>query len=565
MKTFQRLLVAVPSFALLHAVMAPVSSLANENQLDLDSVQEYSIAQGATIRDFSDVYPTDWAYQALAELIDTYGCVSGYPDGTFRGQQPVTRFQMAAVLNSCLDSMSAKMEMMGEESMEDMAKLERLVASFEEEIITLKGTVDGLDAKVSELEENQFSTTTKASFKIATDFVYFASDDEIARSVVRIDEDEDGMPVLVRDGNDTSSVGISSKAELKFKTSFIGSDKLTFKLKGDVISGSNHYLAMGDFYDIPDGSTSVEFSGFTYETSLNLGGMSTNIIFGTDYADFDGVVGLDTYYGGSGYDGYGSDDIFGDFGDVGVGISIDLLSGNAGSLTVSGSVAVDADDASDQTSGKGILGGEDTDYSGAIALNWDGALFGGNDAMFTVMYRGIDYNNKTFTEIGSMLDIISPLGVLHNGNLGALIAYPELIVSPETAAGMYDAKQHDWKFVAGAYVTDKLSLSGSYAIGWMDYKVNGLPTDALSQWMVAVNYDDFIFEGSSAGIAYGSTSFLTKYKVPGYKVPTVIELYYSFKVNDYLEVPIYLDFISNSAMTSNSDAFGFAVRPTFTF
>ncbi|MDE2701356.1 MAG: iron uptake porin, partial [Gemmatimonadota bacterium] len=183
MKAFQRLLVAAPAAALLPVAMAPVSGLANDLNLDLDTVREYSVAQGASIRDFSDVYPTDWAYQALAELVDTYGCVAGYPDNTFRGGQPITRFEMAAILNSCMEAMSAKMGMMDDDiAMEDKETLEKLASSFEEELITLKGTVDGLDARVSELEENsQFSTTTKAEFKIATDFVYFSAEEEEAR------------------------------------------------------------------------------------------------------------------------------------------------------------------------------------------------------------------------------------------------------------------------------------------------------------------------------------------------------------------------------------------------
>ena len=528
MKPFQRLLVAAPAAALLPVVMAPAASLANEAQLNLESVQEYSIAQGATIRDFSDVYPTDWAYQALAKLVDTYGCVSGFPDGTFRGNQPMTRFEMAAVLNSCLDSISGKMDMMGEEmkmsAMEDMDTLERLMASFEEELITLKGSMDGLDAKVSELEDNQFSTTTKASFKIATDFTYFASEDKMAKA--------DPM------AEDNSGLGLSSKAEVKFTTSFTGSDKLTFKIKGDVLSMSHPYLTpklSGNFYDSPTGDTKAEFSGFTYETSLDLGGMmGANLILGTDYADFDGLVGLDTYYGGGGYDDFGSGGQLGKFGDAGIGFNLALLSSDAGTLTASASYAVDGDDAANQMATKGMrkgIFGEDTDYSIAGALNWDGALFGGNEAMFTAMFRYIDRNDE--------------------------YDYDD---------GKYDIRQTDWKIVAGAYFTDTLSLSGSYHGGSQDVNLQGVPNHDLAQWMVAVNLDDAIFPGNSAGIAYGTSQYVTAPKMAETKdIPMVLELYYSFSVNDNFEVPIYLDFITNAAGVSNSDAFAIAVRPTLTF
>ena len=521
MKPFQRLLVAAPAAALLPVVMAPASSLANEAQLNLESVQEYSIAQGATIRDFSDVYPTDWAYQALAKLVDTYGCVSGFPDGTFRGNQPMTRFEVAAVLNSCLDSISGKMDMMGEEmkmsAMEDMDTLERLMASFEEELITLKGSMDGLDAKVSELEDNQFSTTTKASFKISTDFTYFASEDLKDSGMV---------------AEDNSGLSMSSSAEIKFATSFTGSDKLTFKLKGDVISSKDDHYLRGNFYDIADsGSTNVKFTGFTYETGLDLGGMSANLVLGTDYADFDGVVGLDTYYGGGGYDGYGPSD----FGDAGIGFNVDLISSDAGTLTASASYAVSDDkflvEVEDPVTGQtvgamemkslssqmGKLGifGEDTGRSGVLALSWEGALFGGNDALFTVAYQDIQV-------MGS------------------------------------DENTSFFHLVSGAYLTDTISLSGSWS--WDHDSASDMDG---AQWMVALNMEDAIFPGNSAGIAYGTPPFLTDPEQDN--VPNVLELYYTFSINDNFEIPIYLDFISNVDTPGDSSAFALAIRPTLTF
>lgn len=600
MKPFQSLLVAAPAAALL---VQPIAASANE--LNLDTVQGYSIAQATTIRDFSDVYPTDWAYQALSELVETYGCIAGFGDGTFRGNQPVTRFQMAAILNSCLDSISAKVDMMGEEmkmsATEDMKTLERLVASFEEELITLKGSVDGLDAKVSELSEHQFSTTTKAKFKISTDFTYFGSGDNdrwarmkdaidlvAAQLVFRLnDEDAEALiKGLTGEGEDNSGLSLSSKAEVKFTTSFTGSDKLTFKIKGDVIGSRNDdpdfaegelpgdYLVMGNFYDVAGSDTSVEFSGFTYETPLDLGGMAANLTFGTDFADLDGIVGLDTYYGdseeshGGGWAGYGSGEFgnapsasvltqnpwpkqaslispdgsgFGGFGEAGVGFNLALLSSEAGTLTASASYAVAGDHASDQMGKKGIFG-EDTNYSGALALNWDGALFGGNEAMFTVAYRSVDYNNlETDEGTMTMLNLLR----LPNGNI--------------------DMKQSDWRFVAGAYITDTLSVSGSYAFGTLDYNIRGLDDAKFAQWMLAANLEDAIFPGNSAGIAYGTTAYLTNNKPEGYKVPTVLELYYSFNVNDNFEIPVYLDFIGNSFGRSDSDAFAIAVRPTLTF
>ena len=108
--------------------------------------------QVTSITQFSDVYPTDWAYQALASLIERYGCVAGYPNGTFRGNRAMTRYEAAALLNACLDRIT-----------EVTDELRRLIKEFEKELAIIRGRVDGLEARVGELEATQFSTTTKLS------------------------------------------------------------------------------------------------------------------------------------------------------------------------------------------------------------------------------------------------------------------------------------------------------------------------------------------------------------------------------------------------------------------
>ncbi len=46
--------------------------------------------------------PVQQTSQAVPALGDRYGCFAGYPDGSFRGDRPVTRYEFAAVLNACL-------------------------------------------------------------------------------------------------------------------------------------------------------------------------------------------------------------------------------------------------------------------------------------------------------------------------------------------------------------------------------------------------------------------------------------------------------------------------------
>ena len=121
--------------------------------LNLPDVKHYASAEQVTsISQFSDVKPTDWAYQALSNLVERYGCVAGYPIGTFAGKKPITRFEAAALLNACLDRVT-----------EVTDQLKKLTKEFEKELAILQGRVDGLEARVGSLEASQFSTTTKLS------------------------------------------------------------------------------------------------------------------------------------------------------------------------------------------------------------------------------------------------------------------------------------------------------------------------------------------------------------------------------------------------------------------
>ncbi|MCY3654578.1 MAG: S-layer homology domain-containing protein, partial [Cyanobacteria bacterium MAG IRC1_bin_28] len=57
-----------------------------------------------SIEGLSDITdPEHWDAEDLKELVDRYGCVAGFPDGTFKGEQPATRFEVATLIKACLD------------------------------------------------------------------------------------------------------------------------------------------------------------------------------------------------------------------------------------------------------------------------------------------------------------------------------------------------------------------------------------------------------------------------------------------------------------------------------
>ncbi|MFM7887751.1 MAG: iron uptake porin, partial [Pseudanabaena sp.] len=123
-------------------------------------------AQGGSVTSvsqLSDVKPTDWAFTALQSLVERYGCIAGYPDRTFRGRQATSRYEFAAGLNACLDKINEIISagLADKVSKEDLATLQKLQEEFAAELATLRGRVEALDAKVTKLEAQQFSTTTK--------------------------------------------------------------------------------------------------------------------------------------------------------------------------------------------------------------------------------------------------------------------------------------------------------------------------------------------------------------------------------------------------------------------
>ncbi len=139
--------------------LALTPTLAAEAQPETEQAEP--MAQVTSVSQLSDVQPTDWAFQALQSLVERYGCIAGYPDGTFKGNRAVTRYELAAALNACLDQISARIA-----TQEDLEIVKALQTEFKAELATLKGRVDSLEAQTAQLEANQFSTTTKLSGEV---------------------------------------------------------------------------------------------------------------------------------------------------------------------------------------------------------------------------------------------------------------------------------------------------------------------------------------------------------------------------------------------------------------
>lgn len=163
------------------------------NQYNLEANNQTSLSQVTSVSQFSDVQPTDWAFQALQSLVERYGCIAGYPNGTYRGNRALTRYEFAAGLNACLDRVNELIATATADlvTKEDLATLRRLQEEFSAELATLRGRVDALEARTSELEANQFSTTTKlvgeAVFAVTDSFGNNDNNNTVFQNRVRLD------------------------------------------------------------------------------------------------------------------------------------------------------------------------------------------------------------------------------------------------------------------------------------------------------------------------------------------------------------------------------------------
>ncbi|UCJ12842.1 MAG: carbohydrate porin [Phormidium sp. PBR-2020] len=174
--------------------------------------RQSSLEQVTSVSQLSDVQPTDWAFQALQSLVERYGCIAGYPDGTFRGNNFMTRYEFAAGLNACLDQIVAIVGNGDSLDPSDLATIRRLQEEFAAELATLRGRVDGLEARTAELEANQFSTTTKLSGE-----AIFAISDTFGDAIGA--------------GEDLTQTQFAYRTRLNFDASFTGRDRLRVRLQ----------------------------------------------------------------------------------------------------------------------------------------------------------------------------------------------------------------------------------------------------------------------------------------------------------------------------------------------
>jgi hypothetical protein len=218
----QQVQVSLVGAIAISAISINASASAQSQQLTSVATQDVIGLNVTSVSQLSDVRPTDWAFTALQSLIERYGCIAGYPDRTFRGNQATSRYEFAAGLNACLDKINEIISagLADKVGKEDLATLQKLQEEFAAELATLRGRVDALDAKTAKLEAQQFSTTTKLE----------------GQAIAAVSVGTSGSDFLLDStGTPTTNAGkvnttVISRVRLNFKTSFTGEDLLLTRI-----------------------------------------------------------------------------------------------------------------------------------------------------------------------------------------------------------------------------------------------------------------------------------------------------------------------------------------------
>jgi hypothetical protein len=223
-------------------------SKATDLTLNTDQIEQVN-----SVSQLRDVSPGDWAFTALQSLVERYGCIAGYPNGNFRGNRALTRYEFAAGLNACLDRVQELIATATSDGVrkEDLETIQRLREEFSSELASLRGRVDALEPKTAILQDQQFSTTTKLY-----GFAWFNLAAATSGGNVKRETGRRGEIATVDDPSST----LTGLVWLDFVTSFTGRDSLVLQLAMGTSTAfpgplANSYASAGLDYSNADFTT----------------------------------------------------------------------------------------------------------------------------------------------------------------------------------------------------------------------------------------------------------------------------------------------------------------------
>ncbi|MBN3886912.1 MAG: iron uptake porin [Nostoc sp.] len=518
-------------------------------QTTIDQVNRYSNegnqgnsqSQVTSVSQFSDVQPTDWAFQALQSLVERYGCIAGYPNATYRGNRALTRYEFAAGLNACLDRVNELIATATADlvTKQDLATLQRLQEEFSAELATLRGRVDSLEARTAELEANQFSTTTK----LVGEAIFGVTD------------------VFGGNTGDANNTVFQDRVRLDLQTSFTGRDVLHTRLAAgnaqafslvDNAGGAINTAEGTQTFEVGStGNNSVKIDRLTYEAPIGPAQVYLAASGGrhSQYAAVNNPYFFDNTDGGNGaLSTFASESPIYRIGG-GAGIALNLPLGKGGGILGNSSITAGylASEANSPALSSGLTNG---DYAALGQLNFS---VGDRLALAATYVHG-------YSAAG---------GLLFNSGSTSDNSFGEVLVGTGQANALSttNASSSNSYGVSAAFrPSDKLSISGF--VSYHDVTGFGVG-DNYEAWSygVGVALPDFGKKGNVLGVFAGAEPYA--FNRPGFvgnDIPYHFEGFYKYRVSDNISVTPGVIWLTSPGQNSNNDdAIIGTLRTTFTF
>jgi len=519
-----------------------VNTLDQVNKYGNEGKNDNSLAQVTSVSQFSDVQPTDWAFQALQSLVERYGCIAGYPNGTYRGNRALTRYEFAAGLNACLDRVNELIATATADlvTKEDLATLQRLQEEFSAELATLRGRVDALEARSAELESNQFSTTTKlvgeAIFALSDVFGDQASrrNNTVFQDRVRLDlqtsfTGKDVLHTRLATGNGGQfNLGAPNSGAEGFQT---------FNLSGNSANNNGIVLDWLAYY-VPIGPARLYVSAS--------GGVHSDYAATVNpyFEDYDGGNGALTTFASE-------NPIFRIGG--GAGAALNFNFGKSGGLLKPSALTIGylGSEPNNPGNGSGIFEGN---YAALGQLNFN---LGERVALAATYVHGYHGAGSALFDAGGFQGTNVPIvGTSQANTLGV-----NRITGRQSASS-----SNSYGLSAAIRPSDKLSISGF--VSYSD--VNGYgQNDNFEAWSYGAGLalPDFGKKGNVLGIFGGAEPYaLGQGGRNSRDIPYHVEGFYKYRVSDNVSItPGVIWLTSPGQNSNNSDAFIGTLRTTFTF
>lgn len=493
--------------------------------------------QVTNVSELRDVEATTWAYEALRSLVERYGCIIGYPDRSFRGNRALTRWEFAAGLNACLNTMERLIQENVTVLREDIEKLKRLAEEFKQELTALGTRIDNLESRVTFLEDHQFSTTTKLTGEVVAAVSGIAGGEKNAGT-----ENVPQVPVL------------GYRARLELNTSFTGKDLLYTRLatgnfpefvKVAGTDQSNFAFAQPD-----DSVLALEVLNYNFPIAEGItlwleatGGAFDDFTDTVSVLDGDGAEGALSVFGTRNlvyYQGFGS----------GLALAGEIGGFDWGEL--GWSVGYLAPEAANPNASKGL-------FNGAYAILAQ-LQYATPDDKFTLAFT---FNNGYNTlNTGSNTRQLRPIVELADS----------LVDTSHNTYALTTSWQINDNFVFGAWGgIFKASTLNSFALESGETFSRGKTT--FWYWAVSLAFPDTFAEGNTAGIIFGMLPLATENTILVNGIPIEdddasfhLEAFYQYALSDnILLTPGIIVVTSPDNDSRNSALIIGVIRTTFTF